>query len=736
MPAAVASHPLFDSSDLLALPVLPAVVGELLDAFESAETSIQKLARLTSYDAILSARMLAVANSAACRGGGAPRQANLESMLATLGEETARSVIATTAIHQSLAPAHDIPASALDRFWLHSLTCAHLARRLAVAIDYSEPEEAYLCGLLHDLGKLVIGVRHGKAFTTMQEIRHFARSPREIPELEQQLFNTDHCELGAALVESWRLRSFFADAIRFHHMDADDLRGAHPLSRLLHVANTLSQMEDPQEEAFARADSLLGLNRNLLRQARFEAEREVINLAADLGIDMSATGGQRKATEVSSEISFAQAARERILTGGASGQLEHAGDPSALLEAVVAQDRLGQAVHEHALMSEVRGEMHGAGDEAALLRAISRCAAILFDVTENHLFLQDPRTGMLRGSPSEDMLREIVIDPDGAANAVNRAWREQRISCSLDAEIPAGVVDRQLSRLWETEGTLCLPLSVAGRSLGVLVMGISRQQLPRLQARARLLRLFAATSATELEQLRQREMNRQRAQDDQRLLERQHVRATLHEVSNPLTIMRNYLALLATRLEEQVTRDELKVLQEEMERIGRILLRLSEPVGGELDDAGVNLTQIVRDLARVLDDALCRPHGISLKLTLADVPLVLPRGRDAVRQMLLNLIRNAAEALGPGGAITVSTQDRVNLNGRQYVEMAVADNGPGLPDHVRDKLFQPTVSTKGGGHAGLGLAIVKSLAEELGGQALCRPNNGGGSIFIVLLPIN
>ena len=89
-------------------------------------------------------------------------------------------------------------------------------------------------------------------------------------------------------------------------------------------------------------------------------------------------------------------------------------------------------------------------------------------------------------------------------------------------------------------------------------------------------------------------MNRQRAQDDQRLLERQQVRAVLHEVSNPLTIMRNYLALLATRLEKQVSRDELKVLQEEMERIGAFCCACPEPVGGELDDAGVNLTQIVR----------------------------------------------------------------------------------------------------------------------------------------------
>ncbi|MEZ5574370.1 MAG: ATP-binding protein [Candidatus Competibacteraceae bacterium] len=85
--------------------------------------------------------------------------------------------------------------------------------------------------------------------------------------------------------------------------------------------------------------------------------------------------------------------------------------------------------------------------------------------------------------------------------------------------------------------------------------------------------------------------------------------------------------------------------------------------------------------------------------------------RDLIRQILLNLIRNAAEALGPGGAITVSIQDGINLNGRQYVEMAVADNGQSLPDHVRAKLFQPTVNFAGGGHAGLGLAIVKSLAE-------------------------
>ena len=139
-----------------------------------------------------------------------------------------------------------------------------------------------------------------------------------------------------------------------------------------------------------------------------------------------------------------------MLTDGANGQFEQAGDQSALLEAMVAQDRLGRRSTNMPLMGEVRGEMHGADDEAALLRAISRCAAILFDV---------PRITFSCGTrkpeccgvahPKTCCARSSSI-PDGAANAVNRHGGAA-VSHSLDAEIPAGVVDRQLSRLWETK---------------------------------------------------------------------------------------------------------------------------------------------------------------------------------------------------------------------------------------------------------------------------------------------
>lgn len=688
----------FDSSNLSVLPVLPAVVEKLLGVFGEDKCDSQALARLVGCDVIMSARMLAVANSAAY-GDRIPHPSSLERAIAILGPNTAGTVVTITAIHQSFSRPHGISAADLERFWRHSLMCAHLARRFAIITGYPEPEEAYLCGLLHDLGKLVIGIHHPGVF---HETRALAPLLDEVPAVERRLFGVDHCELGAALVETWKLRPFFADAIRFHHLNAEELRGIHPLLRLLHVANALSQEEEPRQAAFAGAETLFGLPPGLIRQARAEVELEVAHLAVDLGITLSAVDSGGDAERASASVPF---------------------------------DR---AVYEMALVNAVRVEMSGIDDESILLDAIARCAAILFDLIEVHVFPRDPETGMLRGCESDGSVREIAIDPTGAANVLNRALRERQITHSLSEEAAkAGIIDYQLSRLWRTDGVLCLPLCVADQVMGGVGVGISRVQLPRLLAQTRLLRLFAGAAAIELGELRQRVARRHRSQEDHRLLEQQQFRAVLHEVSNPLTIVRSYLHLLANKLEPSVAREELKVLREETERVSRILLRQTDTGEASLEEAGLDLNGTVRNLGRVLDDALCRPRGIRLMLNLKEGLPSLARGRDAVRQVLLNLVRNAVEALegrGSSGTITVTTQDGVNLQGRSCVEMAVADDGPGLPSELRGRLFKPLPSTKGGGHAGLGLVIVKNLVEELGGYVIYRPNSGGGTVFSILLP--
>lgn len=692
----------FDSSDLLALPVMPIILEKLLESIKNDKINFQQLARLVGYDVTLSARMLTAANSAVC-GRRVLGASSLERALTVLGRGTAKTVIATTAIHQSFSQSHGIPASDLECFWRHSLTCAFLARRLATIIAYPEPDEAYLCGLLHDIGKLVIGVRHTRLF---QEIHAFALLLGEIPALERRLFGIDHCELGAALVETWKLRSFLADAIRFHHLSAAELRGTHPLLRLLHIANALSQEEELRQAAIISADTLFSLPPALVNQVRAEVDREVAELVVDLGIAVPSIGK---------------------------------GDTIAAPALVYSP--LDQAVRERVLISEAQTEIIGIDDEPVLLDSIARCATVLFDLTEVHAFPYDPKIGVLRVHELDQPLQEIVIDPAGAANAISRALRERQISYSLDEKTAkVGVIDRQLSRLWQTDGVLCLPLYTDSQVLGGLGVGISRAQLPRLLAQARLLRLFATVAAAELGKLRERETRQHLAQEDRFLLEQQHLRTVLHEVSNPLTVVRNYLHVLDARLGPgpSVAQEELKVLREETERISRILINLADSSGIRSEEnSSFDLNRTIRELGRVLDEALCRPHGIGLNLNLMDGLPPLARGHDTIRQVLLNLVRNSVEAIearGSGGVITVTTQDRVNLQGRQYVEMTVTDDGPGLPDDLRAKLFQPIASMKGGGHAGLGLATVKSVIEGLGGYVIYRPNNGGGVMFLVLLP--
>jgi signal transduction histidine kinase/HD-like signal output (HDOD) protein len=676
------SRNVFDSSDLLALPVLPKVMNALLETVDEENIDFQKKIQLFICDPVLSARLLAVSNLSSIKG-----TPNGQRLLTALGPTAIRTLVVTTAIQKSGSP---LPTPALSQFWRHALRCAHFARRLAEMTAYPDPEEAHLCGLLHDLGKLVISVHSSTTPDEIYTLGRVARTP--IVELEQRLFGVDHCALGAEQVKAWELPVWFADAIRFHHLSAGELRGAHPLLRLIHVANALSQDHEPPEAGLAEAEVLLGLSAAAIEPIRAEVESKVERLAIELGI---------------------------------AGTESEAG-PTPI------RPPLESTLGEIALIDAVRSELSSAHDPSALRETVMRCATLLADLTQVSFFQCDSQTGTLHSGPSAEWPDGFTVDPEGAANALQRAIQERRISHSLDPEMPPGVIDRQLARQWDREGIWCLPLYMGERLTGILAAGVSRAQLPRLLNRERLWKRFAAAAATALAEWEQRDILQRRAQEDRELLERQRLRAAIHEISNPLTIVRNSLYLLSAQLGEQAA-EELRALREEVERASRILLRLGES-DESVEESGFDLNRTICDLARVLDEALCRPRGLSLNLQLAQEMTPLTRGRDALQQILLNLVRNAAEALGEGGCITVTTQNGINLHGRLYMEIAVADNGPGLPEALRTPLFQPVATAKGEGHAGLGLSIVKNLAEALGGQVGYRPNPGGGAIFLVLLP--
>jgi nitrogen fixation/metabolism regulation signal transduction histidine kinase len=113
---------------------------------------------------------------------------------------------------------------------------------------------------------------------------------------------------------------------------------------------------------------------------------------------------------------------------------------------------------------------------------------------------------------------------------------------------------------------------------------------------------------------------------------------------------------------------------------------------------------------------------------------ILRADAGRLRQLLHNLMKNALEAIGDARKphIEVATQDIVE-NAQKWIELSVADNGPGLPEGFGERWFEPYTSSKQRG-TGLGLAVVKKIAEEHGGSVRAQNRETGGAVFSVRLP--
>jgi signal transduction histidine kinase len=118
----------------------------------------------------------------------------------------------------------------------------------------------------------------------------------------------------------------------------------------------------------------------------------------------------------------------------------------------------------------------------------------------------------------------------------------------------------------------------------------------------------------------------------------------------------------------------------------------------------------------------------------------LPRlitAKDAIKQVLINLLKNAAEAMAEGGRVIVRTRRSQPDGGTDSdgVELIISDSGPGLPETVAQNLYKPFVTTKQGGHSGLGLSIVQKVVSEIGGKLSCQSSPEKGTTFTIYLPV-
>ncbi len=211
-----------------------------------------------------------------------------------------------------------------------------------------------------------------------------------------------------------------------------------------------------------------------------------------------------------------------------------------------------------------------------------------------------------------------------------------------------------------------------------------------------------------------------------------------HEIRNPLGSIKASAQYLSETSDQPEGRGEfLDIIVDEVDRLNRVVssfLDYARPAHTDPEPIDVNATvQLTLQFLR----PECDSADVGLHVTMDPE---LPKVRidiEHLRQVLINLVQNAMQAMTSGGDIYVETriQDRfrIGAGARPWVHLSVRDTGPGIAPGLLANLFVPFVTTKQQG-TGLGLAISQRIVSEIGGRIDVRSRQGVGTTFVVLLP--
>ncbi len=674
----------FNEQEIAALFCAPQVLVQLLEAcLEGSEPQV--LTDIILQDAVLSARLIHLARKTCPESLSSVEP--ISSSVQTVGLPVLGSM-ALQAAKQLIG--QDFSAEELrflNRLWYLSRIAGQAAHCIAPSISYPHVEEAQLAGTLLQLGSHLLFARHRRSY--VEQVTD-PLSSAGLRRREDELFGTDNLRLLEEMVASWQFDSFLIDAVRFLHIDTVQIERSNPLLKMTRLAfQFCRQPEQLSEETTLLAQRFFGF----------------------------------KSSEIEYLFSWARDFYQQY-----QPQLD---DLEGLRVDFAAQLlRLNELMFILADQEGVRARLAGSNTPEELVTAARKLYLESSAVPEVFFLALDQRGQQLVGIAAQGQSRligELAVPLDGSAGLAVRALLKREALDSLQAQRPLSITDQVLLRLCSSRELYCQPLHADGRLLGAVVLGFdSEQELAHLQSLR--LKMFARVTSECFAQI---SMNGADIFGEGPGL----LRRVSHEVSTPLTIIGNYAEVLNHLLADSDASDLSESIKNEVRRIDDIITYyLNQQELPNFPGAGVCLNQLIQETLESLTQSELEPRKISVELSLQKNLPKVSTNAVLVKQILVNLIKNAAEAIGEDGQISLLTRDSYCSDGKRYAEIDIQDDGPGIDALMQKRLFQPVVSTKGPGHAGVGLSIVKSMTDDLGGQISYHHVPEAGAGFCLRIP--
>jgi len=695
---------IIESTEMGWLPSPPHIFNKLLDICHDPDSSIGDLTNLISTDAVLTCKLIMAVNSAAFSVSQPVN--NLKQAVTLLGHDRVKTMVLTSSIQQLFAGLVNSQKIIVCHAWLDSLYCAMFAEDIAHALNYEHPKNAYLAGLLHDFGQIVFNAKFHEQYVDILD----SKTEDYLVLKEISKFGTSHTELGACMIERWpSLSPAIADAARFHHEEEEELKGCDILCQIIAEASQIAW----HWSRFGRADvkwrSVL-IDDEELKKIYIQVKDKMSKTVASLDIPVPDSGS----------LTQDQFSRD--------------------LEKVTI--RLGRKIRDASLINVINSEeTHPTilDSPRGLLLKVSQELQLLFSISDVALLLPDAGNAKFLTLHELNHIQPVSkFSVDNNKSKIIRSFLENRSfwvepERTNDEIIP--ISDRQIIRRLNHDIAFSLPLGCGDQVIGVVVIGSNKAQKNYLTNQANFISGFLKNIAVMWSKNNQ--VLKQHTFEDITKKEQEQIDIDklVHEISNPLSVIGNYIDIIKTSSKSDggEINEEIKILKEELQRIGNIVLNFREAKNSESQAIFLN-DELKMCIPLYIKTLTNKEVQIKWNLDASDPEIKITR--DALRQILLNLVKNAIEAQTDDAEIMISTHHFVNFDGSVFAQFTIADRGRGVDAITRQLLFSPLTSTKEGTGRGIGLSVVAEILGSFNGQIIYMENELGGASFEVLIPLS
>ena len=725
------------------LPTLPSVVAQLLELTQDVDADAGTIARVIEADQALTARLLRIVNTSSFHFK--TPITTVSRAVTVLGFKAVRCMALGMGVAKVLPKNGKNDAFPLHEFWKHALACAVCAEGLASRSPHGiDKDEAFVAGLLHDIGKVVFVTCFGSEYANV--VARAKENNLPLIEAERAALSTDHCNAGKWLCERWGLPKVFTDAVWLHHQPSEFTSGSGintQMIQMVQVADTMARQ------------LMIGVSGN----DQFDAvdERQL----ADVGVTLQAAAEIRqklckqveeRAAIIDLDISAAELYLESLQK--ANTELSRMS-----LKAEEQNARLERRVRRFRTLHEMNAVIGPNQSEDDVLRVLGHSLRDGFEIGSGMVFVVEVGARRLHGTFWKSGSVQQDIELSVTVNGSLTGEKLQQLDGSIRTILTqnslkfdgATWLGSNIRDILGVNGFFLVPVVSEGRAVGQMLLDLRKAPIEFGEAEMSELLAFASAAGMAISRAQVCDALKRRSEElatamwkreqaYKQLLHAERLASVgkmaagaAHEINNPLAIISGRAEMLLQKAENSPHETPLRLIIDQCTRASKILndlMRFARPALPRKEVAAINA--VVYEVAGMFENRF-QNHNIGLTCDFAEN---LPRvyiDKGQIQQVLVNLLINAEHAITPPGSIVLATSFN---KPRNKVVITVTDTGCGIArDHLND-IFEPFFTTKEEGKgSGLGLSLAHGIITSHQGNISVESELGKGSTFIIMLPV-